>query len=150
MKLSTINQIVQSLADEADVAADEKKKRQLLNIANEATIYLKAALICENKGIDEALEYFRGNHGEDEYKEWLTGVEEPVIISRTKRYGGLDYDLFVINAQNVDTTPEQLRDCLYDALTRIDARLNIIEDYINREDLQKGGQEWEDSRQSRM
>lgn len=50
------------------------------------------------------------------------------------RYGSIDYDLYVINAQNKDTTPEQLRDCIYDALKRIDERLNIIEAY------KKGGE----------
>lgn len=44
----------------------------------------------------------------------------------------MDYDLYVINAQNKDTTPEQLRDCIYDALTRIDERLKIIENPINK------------------
>lgn len=39
----------------------------------------------------------------------------------------IDYDLFVINVDNKDTTPEQFRDCTYDALRRIDERLNIIE-----------------------
>lgn len=43
----------------------------------------------------------------------------------------IDYDLFVINAQNKDTTPEQLRGCIYDALQRIDERLNIIEGLLN-------------------
>lgn len=44
----------------------------------------------------------------------------------------IDYDLFVINAQNKDTTPEQLRDCIYDALKRMDERLNIIESLLNK------------------
>lgn len=42
----------------------------------------------------------------------------------------IDYDLFVINTQNKDTTPEQLRDCIYDALKRTDERLNIIESLL--------------------
>jgi len=39
----------------------------------------------------------------------------------------INYDLFVINPQNNDTTLEQFRDCVYDALQRMDERLNIIE-----------------------
>lgn len=50
----------------------------------------------------------------------------------TNHYGNIDYDLFVINAQNKDTTMEQLRDCIYDALTRIHERLNIIESYLEK------------------
>lgn len=42
----------------------------------------------------------------------------------------MDYDLYVINAQNKDTTEEQFRDCVYDALTRLNERLNIIESLL--------------------
>ena len=56
--------------------------------------------------------------------------EHQQIMSRG---GSIDYDLYVINAQNTDTTPEQIRDCVYDALQRIDERLNIIESWINKE-----------------
>lgn len=51
---------------------------------------------------------------------------------RNMKYGSIDYDLYVINPQNTDTTLEQLRDCIYDALKRIDERLNIIESWINK------------------
>jgi hypothetical protein len=34
----------------------------------------------------------------------------------------LDYDLFVIDPNNKDSTPEQLRDCIYDALKILDER----------------------------
>lgn len=51
----------------------------------------------------------------------------------SKKYGNIDYDLYVINAQNKDTTSAQLRDCIYDALQRIDERLNIVEGWINKE-----------------
>lgn len=43
----------------------------------------------------------------------------------------LDYDLFVINPENGDTTSEQFRDCIYDALQRIDERLTKIEGKID-------------------
>ncbi len=39
----------------------------------------------------------------------------------------IDYDLFVIDAQNKETTPEQLRDCIYDAIERLDERLKRLE-----------------------
>lgn len=42
-------------------------------VANEATIYLKTALICEAEGIEKAMEYFKGFHSEDEYKDFLPG-----------------------------------------------------------------------------
>lgn len=74
MKLSTINQIVQAITDEADKTSELTHKEQYPRIANEATIYLKTALICDVKGIDEAMRYFWGSHSEDEYKEWLTSV----------------------------------------------------------------------------
>lgn len=35
----------------------------------------------------------------------------------------IDYDLFVIDPNNKNTTPEQLRDCIEDALENIDQRL---------------------------
>lgn len=43
----------------------------------------------------------------------------------------IDYDLYVIDPKNKNTTTEQLRACLYDALQRIDERLNIAEGHIN-------------------
>lgn len=43
-------------------------------VANEATIYLKTALICEDNGIDKAMEYFKGWHSQGEYQEFRTSV----------------------------------------------------------------------------
>ena len=40
----------------------------------------------------------------------------------------LDYDLYVIDSQNIDTTQEQLRDCMKDALEQIIDRLNKLEE----------------------
>ena len=34
----------------------------------------------------------------------------------------IDFDLFVIDPKNKETTPEQLRECIYDALTVLDQR----------------------------
>lgn len=46
------------------------------------------------------------------------------------RRGGLDYDMYVINPNNTDTTFGQLRDCIYDALQRIGERIDTIEGWI--------------------
>lgn len=74
MKFSTINQVVQAIVDKADKTTKLNRKSPFTIMANEATIYLKTALICEDKGIDEAMKYFWGTHHEEEYKEWLTHV----------------------------------------------------------------------------
>lgn len=77
MKLSTINQIVEAILAEYK----GKDERETCNkIANEATIYLKTALICEDNGIDKAMEYFKGWHSEDEYQEFRTNVVSPEEI----------------------------------------------------------------------
>lgn len=39
----------------------------------------------------------------------------------------IDFDLFVIDPANQDTTTEQLRACLHDALTVLDSRLSKLE-----------------------
>lgn len=74
LKLGTINQIVEAILAEykGDVEHEAIKM-----IANEATIYFKTALICESRGIDEAMEYFKGWHSQDEYKEFLTEMVDP-------------------------------------------------------------------------
>lgn len=71
MKLSTINLIVESILEEADTPSE---RQRIIPIANEATIYLKTALICELQGIDKAMAYFHGGHTMDEYKEFRTEV----------------------------------------------------------------------------
>ena len=91
MKLSTINQIVEAILDEGEATfkidiepvlnknnPNQPTKKDFIKdwerIANEATIYLKTALICESEGIDKAMEYYTGWHGEDEFQEFRTGV----------------------------------------------------------------------------
>ena len=91
MKLSAINQIVEGILEEGEATfkidiepvlnKDNPKQptkedfmKDWERIANEATIYLKTALICEDEGIDKAMEYFMGNHPEDEFQEFRTGV----------------------------------------------------------------------------
>lgn len=46
-------------------------------------------------------------------------TEDSQHITKTP---SLDYDLYVIDPNNKDTTPEQLRDCIYDALKVLDER----------------------------
>lgn len=94
MKLTTINQVVQALYDKGVAEAKHdargalegkelyehiynEKLDQYKQIANEATIYLKTALICEDRGIDKAMEYLEGTHTADEYAEYLTSVVDP-------------------------------------------------------------------------
>lgn len=74
MKISTINQIVESILKlaPADTNGDY---RDIEMVANEAAIYLKTALICEEKGIDKATEYFMSTHNPDEYQEFVKGVK---------------------------------------------------------------------------
>lgn len=64
VKLSAINQIVEGIIEEVP---GEKNKKIL---ANEAVIYYKTLMICEDKGIDKAMKYFHGTHSEDEYQEF--------------------------------------------------------------------------------
>lgn len=91
MKLSTINQIVEAILKEGEATfkidiepvlnkdnpkhpTKEDFMKDWEQIANEATIHLKTALICEANGIDAAMEYFISNHPEDEFQEFRTGV----------------------------------------------------------------------------
>lgn len=98
IKLSTINQIVESILEDGEHHIDleiagwkrrlgripvlpehESSMRDLLRkdylrIANEAVIYYKTAMICESKGIDKAMEYFTGTHSEDEFQEFRTSI----------------------------------------------------------------------------
>ncbi len=68
IKLSTINQIVEGILEELGERSNGRM------IANEAAIYYKTAMICEDKGIDKAMEYFTGAHNEDEYQEFRTSM----------------------------------------------------------------------------
>lgn len=71
LKLTTINQIVES------ILAQDGDKAKLKRNANEATIILKTAMICEARGINEAMKYYNGTHSEDEYQEYRTSVILP-------------------------------------------------------------------------
>lgn len=68
---ATITQVVDAILSRFGEIEPENSK----TIANEATIYLKMAIICERRGIDKAMEYFMGTHQDDEYLEYMT-IEE--------------------------------------------------------------------------
>lgn len=55
--------------------------------------------------------------------EWFTEIKDHAPLE-----GSLDYDLFVIDSQNTDTTQEQLRDCIKDAIEQIISRLKKLEE----------------------
>lgn len=78
MKLSTINQIVEAILSQtkSDIKLVHEGIREATfkRMANEATIILKTAMVCEDKGIDEAMKYYNGTHTEDEYQEFRTSV----------------------------------------------------------------------------
>lgn len=71
MKTTTIKQVVEGILSQP--AKDEKLLQML---ANEAVIYYKTAMICESKGIDEAMKYYTGTHILNEYQEFRKGANE--------------------------------------------------------------------------
>ena len=78
MKLSTINQIVEAILSQTKsdtkLPHEDVREATFKRMANEATIILKTAMICESNGIDEAMKYYNGTHSENEYQEYRTGV----------------------------------------------------------------------------
>lgn len=56
--------------------------------------------------------------------EWFTEIKDHAPLE-----GSLDYDLYVIDSKNTDTTQEQLRDCIKDALEQIISRVKETEIY---------------------
>ena len=79
MKRSTISKIVKSILDQTysgiKLLHEDVRGETFERMANEATIILKTALFCEDKGIDEAMKYYNGTHSKIEYKEFI-GEEE--------------------------------------------------------------------------
>ena len=69
IEVSTIKQIVEAILDQP--TSDEDR---LKIIANESAIYYKTAMICEDKGIEEAMKYFTGTHTENEYQDFRTSM----------------------------------------------------------------------------
>lgn len=55
---------------------EEREPENSKIVANEATIYLKTALICERRGIEKAMEYFMGKHDDNEYLDYTVKKEE--------------------------------------------------------------------------
>lgn len=55
--------------------------------------------------------------------EWFMEIKNHAPLE-----GSLDYDLYVIDSENTDTTQEQLRDCMKDALEQIISRLKKLEE----------------------
>lgn len=78
MKLSIINQIVEAILSQTKsdikLVHEDVREATFKRMANEATIILKTAMICEDRGIDEAMKYYNGTHTEDEYQEFRTSV----------------------------------------------------------------------------
>lgn len=78
MKLSTINQIVEAILAQTKsgikLVHEDVREATFKRMANEATIILKTAMICESNGIDEAMKYYNGTHSVDEYQEYRTGI----------------------------------------------------------------------------
>lgn len=72
MKRSTVTKVVGIILDQKHL---EDREATLKRQANEATIILKTALICENEGVDKAIEYYEGTHSEIEYEDFI-GDEE--------------------------------------------------------------------------
>lgn len=88
MKLTTINQIVEAILSQTNSSIkllnEDVREETFKRMANEATITLKTALICESRGIDEAMEYYNGTHTVDEYEEFRFEDPNPDVISLCK------------------------------------------------------------------
>lgn len=67
LKLITLNQIVEALLERGKVEE-----------ANQASIILKMAMICDELGIEKAMEYYDGVHSTAEFAEFVLGDDAPV------------------------------------------------------------------------
>ena len=78
LKLITLNQIVEALLERGQVEE-----------ANQASIVLKTAMICDELGIEKAMEYYDGTHSTAEFAEFVLGGNAPVCRDSGKtRYTG--------------------------------------------------------------
>ena len=78
LKLITLNQIVEALLERGQVEE-----------ANQASIILKMAMICDELGIEKAMEYYDGGHSTAEFAEFVLGDDAPVCRNSGKtRYTG--------------------------------------------------------------
>ena len=73
LKLITINQIVEALLERGKVEE-----------ANQASIILKMAMICDELGIEKAMEYYGGTHSTAEFAEFVLGGNVPVCRNSEK------------------------------------------------------------------
>ena len=80
LKLATIAQIMEALLE-----------RGKIEEANQASIILKTAIICQDSGIKKAMEYYAGAHSTIEYVEFTNRDDASVrrILDKT-RYTGND------------------------------------------------------------
>jgi hypothetical protein len=69
IEVSTIKQIVEAILDQPTSDKDSLKI-----IANEAAIYYRTVIFCEDRGIDEAMAYFTGMHIDDDYQNFRTSM----------------------------------------------------------------------------
>lgn len=78
LKLTTIISIVEALLERGEVEE-----------ANQASIILKMAMICDELGIEKAMEYYDGGHSSAEFAEFVLGGDAPVCRNSDKtRYTG--------------------------------------------------------------
>ena len=78
LKLITTIQIVEALLERGKVEE-----------ANQASIILKMAMICDELGIEKAMEYYDGVHSPAEFAEFVLGGNVPVCRNSDKtRYTG--------------------------------------------------------------
>lgn len=78
LKLITLNQIVEALLERGKVEE-----------ANQASIILKMAMICDELGIEKAMEYYDGAHSPAEFAEFVLRGDAPVCRnSGETRYTG--------------------------------------------------------------
>jgi hypothetical protein len=79
MKRSTITKLVKAILNQTysdtKLLHEDVREETFRRLANEATIILKTALTCEERGVDEAMKYYNGTHSKIEYKEFI-GEEE--------------------------------------------------------------------------
>lgn len=77
-KLITTIQIVEALLERGKVEE-----------ANQASIILKMAMICDELGIEKAMEYYDGTHSTAEFAEFVLGGDTPICRNSDKtRYTG--------------------------------------------------------------
>lgn len=85
LKRSTIAKIVEGILAQTKsgikLVHEDVREATFKRMANEATIILKTALICENEGIDEAMKYYNGTHTVDEFEEFRLKDPTPDDIS---------------------------------------------------------------------